>query len=148
MTVTGDAGALPGEVDRVAFGIVREAVTNAVRHAPQAAEVRVSLVREPGLLRVRVTDDGGTRPAGERDRAGGQGLRGLAERVRALHGDLDAAPGPDGFVVTAELPLDTADARRTGERAPDRARVPGFGERSAGGVADGGGVAGGGAGHG
>lgn len=133
VTVTGEPGALPGEVDRVAFGIVREAVTNTVRHAPEASEVRVSLIRDAGLLRVRVSDDGGAaRPAGERGRPDGQGVQGLAERARALHGHLTAAPTPNGFVVTAELPLDTADAHRTRERAPDRARVPGSGERSAG----------------
>jgi signal transduction histidine kinase len=38
------------------------------------------------------------------------GLRGLRERLRALHGTLVAGPGPDGgFVVRARVQLSTAN---------------------------------------
>lgn len=109
VTVSGDPGAVPPEVHRAAFGTVREAVTNTVRHAPEASEVRVSLARDGALLRVRVADDGGpATPGRTRGRPEGQGLRGLAERAEALGGRLTAAPGADGFVVCAELPVTPA----------------------------------------
>lgn len=105
--VRGEAGALPPEIDRAAFAIVREAVTNTVRHAPDATTSRVGFERGPARLRIRVDDDGGARPAGPaRDRAG-QGLRGLAERAAALGGSVGSGPGTGGFTVTAELPLGT-----------------------------------------
>ncbi|MEV1295541.1 histidine kinase [Pseudonocardia sp. NPDC049635] len=103
VTVTGDPGPLPDAVDRTAFAIVREAVTNTVRHAPGASRVQVSVVRDAGRLHVRVADDGG--PVEHPDRPHGQGLRGLVERAEALGGRLRAAPGVDGFVVEAELPV-------------------------------------------
>ncbi|MEQ3551383.1 histidine kinase [Pseudonocardia nematodicida] len=132
VTVSGAAGELSPEVGRTAFGIVREAVTNTVRHAPGAAAVAVSFARDGGLLRIRVADDGspGRRrsPVGEPDdgpgacagdrapaspgaprdgtrgRPDGQGLRGIAERTLALGGHLTAGPGTTGWTVTATLP--------------------------------------------
>ncbi|GAA4976491.1 histidine kinase [Pseudonocardia tropica] len=106
VTVTGDPGRLPGEVDRTAFAVVREAVTNTVRHAPSATRVDVRLDRRPAALHLRVSDDGGPpAPPAERGRPDGQGLRGLAERAAALGGELSAAPAAGGHVVTATLPL-------------------------------------------
>ncbi|MEU6699588.1 histidine kinase [Pseudonocardia sp. NPDC046786] len=102
VTVTGDPGPLPDGVDRTVFAIVREAVTNTVRHAPVASRVEVSIMRDAGLLHVRVADDGG--PPGRPARPPGQGLRGLAERAEALGGRVRAAPAAEGFVVEAELP--------------------------------------------
>lgn len=121
------AGDLPPEVDRVAFAVVREAVTNTVRHAPDATTCDVGLERTPGGLRIRVTDDGGPpAPAAGRDRAG-QGLRGLVERAGALGGTVRSGPGGDGFVVEAVLPLPD-DRRGAGGRHVGAARTrPGRG---------------------
>ncbi|PVZ03646.1 sensor histidine kinase [Actinomycetospora cinnamomea] len=99
--VRGSAGELDPPVDGAAFRIVREAVTNTVRHARDARRVTVDLERDAGELRLRVTDDGGpTDPVSP-----GHGLRGLAEHAAAIGGRSSATPGPDGFVVEAALPL-------------------------------------------
>jgi signal transduction histidine kinase len=85
------------------YRIVQEALTNAARHSP-GSHVEVALGVEAGRFVVCVRDDGtgGGGPAAE---GGGFGLTGLAERVRALGGDLAAGPAPTGgFTVTARLP--------------------------------------------
>ena len=91
-------------VNRVAVRVVGEALVNTARHAGPT-RARVTLLEEPGRLRVRVVDDG---PApGWAPRPGaGQGLRGLGERVTALGGSLTAGPRGDapGFAVEAVLP--------------------------------------------
>ena len=61
--------------------------------------------RGPRARRRRAAAAGGGRrgPAGEI--TPGNGLRGLAEHAAVLGGRSSAAPGPDGFVVEAALPL-------------------------------------------
>ncbi|BBG00141.1 MULTISPECIES: sensor histidine kinase [Pseudonocardia] len=102
VAVTGDPGPLPESTDRTVFAIVREAVTNTVRHAPVASRVQASITRDAGRLHVHIADDGG--PMAHPARPHGQGLRGLAERAEALGGRLRTTAGPDGFVVEADLP--------------------------------------------
>ncbi|WP_156722379.1 sensor histidine kinase [Streptomyces apocyni] len=103
LTVTGDGGDRPAEVDRAAYRIVQEALTNAARHAGQA-QVAVRLTHGDGALTVQVTDDGRATP--DRPFVPGTGLTGMRERVTALGGTLDAAPRADGgFAVRATLPL-------------------------------------------
>jgi signal transduction histidine kinase len=102
VTVTGAERPLPPDVDRAAYRIVQEALTNVSRHAGQAcASVRLQYTQE--ALTVQVDDDGtgnGTRPAGQ-----GLGLIGMRERVSALGGRLHAGPQDGGgFRVRAELP--------------------------------------------
>lgn len=91
-------------VNQVAARVVGEALVNTARHAGPT-RARVTLLEEPGQLRVRVVDDG---PApGWAPRPGaGQGLRGLSERVTALGGTLTAGPRGDapGFAIEAVLP--------------------------------------------
>lgn len=86
--------------------VLREAVTNVLRHAAGARRCEVDL--GPGLL--RVADDGRAvppPPRGEGDHAGtgGNGLRNLRERAAALGGILEAGPAPDGrgYVLTVRL---------------------------------------------
>ncbi|MEU7602968.1 histidine kinase [Streptomyces sp. NPDC041003] len=89
--------------------VLREAVTNVLRHASGARRCEVDL--GPGLL--RVADDGRVvpRPSGEqggRAGAGGNGLRNLRERAAALGGVLEAGPAPHGrgYVLTVRLDSD------------------------------------------
>ncbi|MFP3992712.1 sensor histidine kinase [Streptomyces sp. E11-3] len=103
LTVTGEGGELPPEVDRAAYRIVQEALTNAARHAGPA-KVAVRIACGDGALTVQVRDDGRASP--DQPFAPGTGLTGMRERVTALGGTLDAAPRADGgFAVHARLPL-------------------------------------------
>jgi signal transduction histidine kinase len=99
LTVTGDEESVPLPVRLVAAAVVREALTNVVRHA-NAAAVAVEVHYGPST-EVTVTDDGtGGGAAGF-----GHGLRGLSERVAALGGTLRAqAADGRGFAVHATMP--------------------------------------------
>ncbi|MGW1405129.1 sensor histidine kinase [Streptomyces sp. NPDC002403] len=110
--------------------VVREAVTNVVRHSHATT---CSFVLEGTAERVRLTvaDDGsGPDPdAPATPGIGGTGLTGLTERLAASGGSLRAGPGPaGGFVVTAELPVDgpgPADEDTGTPRDHRPARMPG-----------------------
>ncbi|MER7362616.1 sensor histidine kinase [Nonomuraea wenchangensis] len=103
VTVAGARRALPPEVDRAAYRIVQEALTNVSRHAgAAAAQVRVEYADAELVVQV---DDDGTASAGEPP-VPGTGLRGMRERVSALGGRLRTEPRPEGgFTVHAALPL-------------------------------------------
>ncbi|MFG2315765.1 sensor histidine kinase [Streptomyces tendae] len=110
LTVTGDERPLPRPLDRAAYRIVQEALTNAARHAgPAKVRVRIDYgtphTREStGELTIEVDDDGAADPA--RPPTPGTGLTGMHERVSALGGTLRAAPRAEGgFSVRARLPL-------------------------------------------
>jgi signal transduction histidine kinase len=96
----GVAGGVPASVQAVAYRVVQEGLTNAVRHAP-GATVAVSVERRAGALVVGVRDDGPATRAPEE----GNGLRGMRERVEALGGRLSVGVRPGGgLAVEATLP--------------------------------------------
>ena len=103
----GSVAALAPGLDLVAYRVVQEALTNAIKHAgPARAQVEVSVgARE---IELEVTDTG-RRAApshGEQERSG-HGLVGMRERVMLYGGDLHAQRRPSGgFQVRARLPLD------------------------------------------
>ncbi|WP_020667859.1 sensor histidine kinase [Amycolatopsis nigrescens] len=93
----------PPMVERAAYRVVQESLTNAAKHAPGAAvTVRVSRSADETLVSVRNEDP----PAGPLPglSSGKRGLVGLRERVRLVGGTLRAGPGADGFEVLATLP--------------------------------------------
>src|SRR5918997_650256 len=104
LTVEGQRNDVPVAVDRTAYRIVQESLTNIARHAGAAnASVRVDY--GPNALIIQIDDDGRTtsQPAS----VPGVGLLGMRERVTALGGRLRAAPRREGgFTVHAELPVD------------------------------------------
>jgi signal transduction histidine kinase len=102
-TTSGERRPLPAEVDRAAYRIVQDALTNVSRHAGGAtAAVRIGYADEE--LVVQVDDDGTATVA--RPPVPGVGLLGMRERVTALGGRLRAEPRSEGgFTVRAELPL-------------------------------------------
>jgi signal transduction histidine kinase len=91
---------VPAESLHVAHDVVREALTNVVRHA-DAAPTAVDVRRNRNALVVTVANRG--RPS--RGSVAGRGLTGMQTRVEAAGGTLTAAPGRTGFTVTARLPL-------------------------------------------
>ncbi|MBO0868439.1 MAG: sensor histidine kinase, partial [Micromonosporaceae bacterium] len=98
---------LPEGVGLSVYRIVQEALTNVVRHAA-GARCRVSIMVEPGEVRVEVTDDGGTGHSGGGHGHGGpgHGLVGMRERVLVYGGRFEAGPRPEGgYAVAARIPF-------------------------------------------
>jgi signal transduction histidine kinase len=97
--------ALPDEqlgesIEAAAYFLVSESLANCVKYA-HASAVRVSVRRRDGQAVVDIDDNG----VGGADPSRGSGLRGLADRVHALDGELqlESAAG-DGTHLHAEIP--------------------------------------------
>ncbi len=106
LDIDGEPVPLPAGVDLSVYRIVQEALTNTLKHAGPSAQALVRLGFTADRLEVEVTDDGVAGP-GLSTVDEGNGLRGIAERVGMLHGELTAGPGPEGgFQVRALLPIE------------------------------------------
>ncbi|MGW1929056.1 sensor histidine kinase [Streptomyces sp. NPDC001919] len=108
-TEQGPPATPPPDVRLVAYRVVQEALTNAMKHAP-GHPTSITVHHQPERLVLTITTEGtGTSPtlsARLPGAGGGRGLIGLKERVRALHGDLRTATRPaGGFEVRATLPV-------------------------------------------
>ncbi|GAA2587431.1 histidine kinase [Winogradskya consettensis] len=100
VTAHGPVRDVPAAVSREAYGLIQEAVTNALRHDPQGP-VSVEVMVTGRSLTVEVVNT--LRATGEGG-GGGRGLAGMRERV-ALHGGvLQAGPRHGRWRVRAELP--------------------------------------------
>jgi signal transduction histidine kinase len=96
--VSGDLERLPPPVDRAAYRVLQEALTNAARHGAGSAHVVVAA--EPDALELTVTNPVVPGAAtGE-----GHGIVGMRERVALLGGSLEAGPRDGRFRVHAHLP--------------------------------------------
>lgn len=86
---------LPGGWREPAAWVVREAVTNVLRHS---SATQVAIEWDAG--RLSVTNDGVT----ETEAAGGSGLAGLRERLTPLGAELSATRDGTSFAVVAAMP--------------------------------------------
>jgi signal transduction histidine kinase len=89
-------------IETIVYFCAAELLTNVAKHSG-ARHATLEAVHVPGLIRLRVSDDG----HGGASAVDGSGLRGLADRVRMVDGRLDIVSPPGGpTVVTVELPSD------------------------------------------
>jgi two-component system, NarL family, sensor histidine kinase DesK len=106
----GDAGIISGlsaAVESVLAWTVREGVTNVIRHSG-ARRCTIGVARDEQGIRVAVVDDGKATSTHDSDNGatGGNGLRGLAERVAALGGRFAAGMAEGGgFRLEVVVPL-------------------------------------------
>jgi signal transduction histidine kinase len=105
LEVRGELDGLPEDLDRSAYRIVQEALTNVLKHAGPVA-TRVKLHRRSDALEIEVVNDGPVVAAVTGKSRTGHGLVGMAERVSLFGGHSEAGPRPEGgYRVWAVLPL-------------------------------------------
>jgi signal transduction histidine kinase len=93
-------GRLPAAIEMAAYYLISESLANIGKYA-QASSATVEVARSNGDLHVEVADDG----IGGADTELGSGLRGLADRVEALGGQLRIwSPHGGGTRLRAEIP--------------------------------------------
>ncbi|HZT64565.1 MAG TPA: PAS domain S-box protein [Acidimicrobiales bacterium] len=103
LSFEGAVESLPPDVVAQLVPVLREALSNVVRHAA-ATEVRVLVTVSGVEAEVRVEDNGVGLAAEET--GVGNGLRNLAARASALGGRCEVGPGPGGGTVVAwRVPL-------------------------------------------
>jgi signal transduction histidine kinase len=99
--------ALPLGLDLIAYRVVQEALTNAIKHAGRT-HATVSVRCDQGVLELEVADDGSGIAVADTTGAG-HGLVGMRERLALYGGELEAGRIPQGgFRVRARIPLDAA----------------------------------------
>jgi signal transduction histidine kinase len=96
---------LPPALDRAAYRILQEALTNAAKHGAGTAEVELSF--GPTALELAVTNPA----ANDSAPAAGHGLVGMRERAALLGGSLEAGPSDRRFRVRARLPYDPGEGQ-------------------------------------
>ncbi|TDU83538.1 signal transduction histidine kinase [Kribbella voronezhensis] len=96
---------LPTGLDRAAFRIIQESLTNVVRHA-KATSATVRIQYGDSALVLQVDDDGQSLTGPPKE---GNGIIGMRERATALGGTLTATRTPAGGLrIVAQLPLEPA----------------------------------------
>lgn len=104
-TVIGPTTGLPAQVQSALGWVVREAVTNVLRHG-NARWCAVGIRVLKGRTVLTVENDGAPENGGP---GRGAGLVGLRERLAEIGGTLRAGPAGDGrFLLTAEVPSPSA----------------------------------------
>ena len=95
-------GTLPPAVEAAVYFACAEALANVAKHA-EAASVTISVSQSRGRLFLTLVDDG----IGGADPSKGSGLRGLADRVEALGGQLSVrSQRGGGTQLDATIPID------------------------------------------
>ncbi len=103
-------GPLPLDVERVLAWIVREGMTNVIKHS-RARHCLVRLVLDADSACISVENDGPA--AADPPASGGTGLIGLSERVDEAGGRFTAAALPTGgFRIAAAVPLHRSTGRQ------------------------------------
>ncbi|MFI9506166.1 sensor histidine kinase [Nocardia sp. NPDC052566] len=106
LSETGTTRTLAPELATVAYRVLQEMLTNAIRHGTGPTTVEVDWADE---LRIRTRNPVGDAIAAE---PGGHGLEGMRQRLEAIAGDLEvhrqpaeSAAGTATFIATARMPI-------------------------------------------
>ncbi len=107
----------PAPVCRCLATIVREALTNTVRHS-SARSAQVILRDLPAFWQMVVQDDGGSQQSQPDSR--GMGLADMEARARALGGTANSGPDRQGWKVFVSLPKEPWSDHSAAEHGEDR----------------------------
>ena len=108
-TLVGAPQPMPPELEVVAFRVLQEMLTNAIKHGRRDRPVRVERHWE-GDLRIEVQNDVPESLPQVAEDAGGQGLAGMRRRLESVGGRLDVRrrTDPATFTATAWVPVRVA----------------------------------------
>jgi two-component system sensor histidine kinase DesK len=115
-----DCGVLDDEVDAVLAIVLREAVTNVLRHSA-ARNCAIVANQEDKMITLKVINDGVSQPV--KPGTGGHGLHNLARRLEVIGGELNTGTSHDDqFSLLAKVP---AQGRPVPAVGPDESRPRG-----------------------
>ncbi|CAM5484941.1 sensor histidine kinase [Streptomyces pilosus] len=103
---------LSPEVNAVMAAVLREAITNLLRHS-RASHCSIEAVQRDGRVRLAVANDGVDPAHRDSSQHGGAGLENLRMRLHSVTGRLVVEHGQDGtFQLMAEAPVSAPCGRR------------------------------------
>ena len=115
-----DCGVLDDEVDAVLAIVLREAVTNVLRHSA-ARNCAIVANQEDKMITLKVINDGVSQPV--KPGTGGHGLHNMARRLEVMGGELNTGGSHDDqFSLLATVP---AQGRRVSPIGPGESRLSG-----------------------
>ncbi|HXY03109.1 MAG TPA: ATP-binding protein, partial [Terriglobales bacterium] len=112
LEISEDFGRIPSEMELMIFRLVQECLTNIHRHSgSKTALIRIS--RDAEAISVQIEDQGKGLPP-EKLRAiqsggSGVGIRGMRERLRQFHGQLNIDSDSSGTRISVSIPVPNAD---------------------------------------
>ena len=100
VSVNYDAGAhIPGEIKLCAAGIVKEGISNAVKHS-NGSKIEIVFREHPAFYQLLINDNGSAAGIGH----GGIGLRNMEDRAAAVGGRISFSPSESGFRIFMTIP--------------------------------------------
>ncbi len=101
-----DIGRLSRELETAIFRVIQECLTNIHRHS-ESPTAAIRMYQASGRLILEVEDKGkGIAPEKQSmPAATGVGLRGMRERIKDFHGELEIASSNEGTLVKVAVPL-------------------------------------------
>jgi signal transduction histidine kinase len=110
LTVSGTPDLIPDHIAKHALAVVREAVSNARRHA-EAEHIRLEVDVKPHRLSIRVNDDGRGLPSALHGDGRRSGFANMQRRADLLGGLCVTCLDDDGTTVSWSVPLRAPDAQ-------------------------------------
>lgn len=93
------------EVQDLSYQVIRESLTNVLRHARDASRVAIAIAFEPTRTALTVSDNG--RSPANPHVSEGNGIKGIRRRVEQAQGHFLATPSGHGWSVRAVIPHPT-----------------------------------------
>ncbi len=119
VTLDLDPAPLDPGADTVLATVLREALTNTLRHS-KAEHCAITTTRTDEHIELSITNDGALTPP--RSDHNGSGIRSLTTRVTRLGGTLDTLYHDSCFHITSRIPVEAAPRRSEAPRTADGRR--------------------------
>lgn len=119
-----DVTDLPVQVSTVLATVLREGVTNLLRHS-KAKHCVITIRQTRDRATLEMVNDAAPLPGKERERRGGRGLANLSVRAKEIGGTVSVKHEDNVYRLRADVPLRVARRAFTGQEGSQPAGVPG-----------------------